>query len=177
MRAIPIVLLVLSLTACGPRPGDDDDDSPFDPSGLPQGPDAPRPPALATIQFLYDGDTAEVTDADGFSESVRFLNIDTPEVGECWSSNATAAAEAMLPEGQAVWLTWDGELRDGFGRLLCHVFAGEAPTEDDWVNLTMVREGHAQEFVFDQNDTYRAEFEAAEEAARDAGLGQWGSCF
>jgi len=179
MRHLLLGLLILSISACGPRlgSGDDDDDGPFDPAALPQGADAPRAPSLATVLFLYDGDTAEVRDADGFEESVRFLNIDTPEVGECWSSNATAASEELLPEGQAVWLTWDGELRDGFGRLLCHLFVGERPTVDDWVNLALVREGHAREFVFDQNDTYRDEFEAAEQEAQDANLGQWGNCF
>ncbi len=126
--------------------------------------------------WVWDGDTAEVRDADGFEESVRFLNIDTPEVGECWSSEATDAAESMLPEGQAVWLTWDGELRDGFGRLLCHLFVGEAPSEEDWVNLALVREGHAEALIFDENDTFREEFEDAEAEARDAGLGRWGAC-
>ncbi|MCP4872991.1 MAG: thermonuclease family protein [Proteobacteria bacterium] len=179
MRALFAGLLLLALTACGPirtPADDDDDDEPYDPSGLPQGTEAPRAPMMVTIQYLFDGDTAEIIDANGFSDSVRFLNIDTPETGECWSSQATAAAEELLPEGSTAWITFDGEQRDGFGRLLCHLFPGERPTADDWVNLFMVQQGHAQEFVFDANDTYRAEFEQAEQEAMDAGLGQWSAC-
>ena len=44
------------------------------------------------------------------------------------------------------------------------------------MNLTLVREGDAREFVFDENDTYRAEFEAAEAAARQEDAGMWGAC-
>jgi micrococcal nuclease len=172
-----LLLLTLLLTACGPRAPDDDDAPDFDPADLPQGLDPPRDPIVATIVSVFDGDTARVDDEDGFSETVRFLNIDTPETGDCWAGQATAAAEELLPVGQSVWLTWDGELRDGFGRLLCHLFVGEEPTEQDWVNLQLVTAGHASAFIFDANDTYRDTFEDAEREARDAGLGQWGACF
>lgn len=179
-RHLPIVVLIATL-GCGPTPADDDDSVDFDPSDLPQGADAPRGPTRAVVDYVYDGDTAEML-VDGFAESVRFVNIDTPETDsgngypECWATEATDRSRELLPEGQEVWLTWDGELRDGFGRLLSHIFVGEEPTEDDWVNLGLVREGHAVAYIFSENDSFRDEFEAAQQEARNADRGLWGGC-
>lgn len=181
LRWPTLLMLSLSLLGCPSAAGDDDDAVDFSPDELPQGLDAPRGPEQATVLWVYDGDTAEMRLDDGFDESIRFLNIDTPETSgdygpECWASEANDRTEELLPAGQVVWLTWDGELRDGFGRMLCHIFVGEAPTEDDWVNLGLVEDGHATAFIFAANDTYRDLFEQAEADARQQGRGQWSSC-
>lgn len=184
-----LLLLCVLLAAC-PRPGDDDDDSTldpnFDPAFLPQGPNPPQPPTRATVEQIFDGDTGRFRLEDGFSESVRFLSIDTPEMNggnsdppQCYAEEATARTEELLPEGTTVWLTWDGEYRDGFDRLLCYIHVGETPsvdTYDDWVNLSLVREGYARAFIFSNNQTFRTVFEDAEQDARDADLGRWGEC-
>jgi len=181
-RAAILVLALAVTAACGPPPADDDDAVDFSPDDLPAGDDAPQGPTRASVLWVYDGDTAEMRLDDGFDESIRFLNIDTPETNdgsgqaECWANEAEDRTRDQLPSGQVVWLTWDGELRDGFGRMLCHIFVGEAPTEDDWLNLSLVEEGHAEAFIFAANDTYRDRFEDAEADARQAGRGQWGAC-
>ncbi len=190
MRRLLLFSLVALVAGC-PRPGqDDDDDSTLDPNFdaafLPQGPNPPQPPTKATVEAIFDGDTGRFRLDEGFSESVRFLSIDTPEMNggssdppECYAAEATARTEELLPVGSTVWLTWDGEYRDGFDRLLCYIFVGETPsidTYDDWVNLTLVEEGYGRAFIFSNNQTFRSVFEDAEQNARDADAGRWGEC-
>ena len=187
-RRLLALLPALLLVAC-PRPGDDDDDTPdpnFDPAFLPQGATPPQAPTKATVDFVIDGDTGRFELDGGFTENVRFLSIDTPEMNagnndppECFAEEATARSVALLPEGATVWLTWDGEYSDSFDRLLCYIFVGETPSVDsyeDWVNLTLVDEGYARAFIFDNNQTFRSVFEDAEQSARDADRGRWGDC-
>jgi len=182
-----VLLLALLCAGCPLRGDDDDATEPFDPSVLPMGPNPPRQPTMATVQQIFDGDTGRFRLDSGETRSVRFLSIDTPEENagsgdpaECWANEATARTEEMLPEGTRVWLTWDGEEQDGFDRLLCYIFRGEHPeggdASPDWVNYTLVREGHARAFIFSNNQTYRDVFESAEAAARNEDLGRWGAC-
>jgi micrococcal nuclease len=186
----PLLAFSVLLAACpglGGRSDDDATPAPWDAADLPQGPQAPREPARAEVLDVWDGDTASFhlfDDPDSPQGAVRFLNIDTPETNdgsgnpECYASEATERTRQLLPEFQIVWLTWDGEYQDMFDRLLCHIFIGEEPsgTVDDWVNLQLVRDGFASAYIFDANDTFRAEFEAAEQEAQDAGRGMWGAC-
>lgn len=185
---LPLLAAALLLAAC-PRGGDDDDstlDPNFDAAVLPQGPTPPQAPVRAVVEDIIDGDTGRFRLDGGFSESVRFLSIDTPEMNagtsdppECYAQESTARTEALLPVGTTVWLTWDGEYSDGFDRLLCYIFVGETPstdTYDDWVNLTLVEEGYGRAFIFSNNQTFRSVFEDAEQDARSADLGRWGEC-
>ena len=200
--ALTALLLALGalLTACPTRRGGDDDDNGddddagddddvvepscddivgFDGSGLPEGANAPREAVCAKIISVYDGDTATMDLADWGQQTVRFLNIDTPELSsnDCWADEATERTQELLPVGSLVWLTWDGELTDQFDRLLCHIFAGETPGYEDWINLQLVAEGHAEAFIFEANDTYEDEFNDAEWNAWQQGLGLWGECY
>ena len=185
------LLLSLLLFGCGPRTGADDDDaatddddaSTFDPSGLPAGGNPAHEPITGLVEYVNDGDTFHV-DTDG-GESIRVLAINTPEMNygddwgpDCWAPQATARAEFLLPEGERVWLTFDGEYADDFDRLLAYVFIGEAPegaTIEDSFNYLMIAEGHAWTFFFDNNRTYEQPLRQAENAARAADLGVW-SC-
>lgn len=176
------------LAACPGRSDDDDSTEPFDPSVLPQGPNPPQEPTQAEVLQIFDGDTGRFRLSTGEVRSVRFLSIDTtemnggsPEPPECYAEEATARTEGLLPVGQQVWLTWDGEYQDAFDRLLCYIFIGEYPDAEsdeyaDWINLRLVREGYARAFIFDNNQTWRDLFEGAEQDARDADLGRWGEC-
>ncbi len=179
----------LFLVAC-PSGGSDDDDSTldpnFDPAFLPQGPNPPREPIGAEVIDIFDGDTGRFLLDDGDLRSVRFLSIDTPEENatnndppECYADEATLHTESLLPRGTRVWLTWDGELQDGFDRLLSYIFVGQTPSTDsyeDWVNLELVQQGYARAFIFNNNQTFRDLFEGAESDARNADLGRWGEC-
>jgi micrococcal nuclease len=188
MRAWLLIASALVCAACplGPGSVDDDDDSvAFDPALLPQGDPPVRAAIEAWIDSVYDGDTADVTTAESVAETVRLLSVDTPEMSsdgggpECYAVAARDHTRQRLPQGQHVWLTWDGEERDMYGRLLCYVFVGAEPdaaSYDDWVNYDLVRNGYAREYVWDNNDSFRDLFEGAEADAIAEGLGRWSEC-
>jgi micrococcal nuclease len=189
MRWLPLLLL---LVACWPDPTVDDDETPtddddaasYDPSDLASGEAPAAQPMYGEVDYVIDGDTFEVV-IGGFGERVRVLSINTPEMNhgetwgpDCWAEEATERAEELLPEGETVWLTFDGEYSDGFGRLLAYVFVGDSPTEtsiEGSFNYLMVREGHGWTFFFDNNRTFEEPLLAAEAQAQGQGLGLW-SC-
>ncbi|MEL7087710.1 MAG: thermonuclease family protein [Planctomycetota bacterium] len=89
------------------------------------------------VTRVIDGDTFRV-EYDGDLTSVRLLDIDAPERGD---PRAAAATEEMrrLVQGQTVRLEFgSGRKRDGFGRLLCHVFVGDLNVGKHLLDLGLV---------------------------------------
>jgi len=161
----PIIFLLALLLACGAgactRPAADD---PVRPEGL----------APARVERVVDGDTAVVVLADGATERLRFIGIDTPEsVHPDASKNvpygevASAYTKGRL-EGLDVSLEFDAEERDQYGRLLAYVWV-----DDELFNLTLLREGHATVTTYPPNVKYVDLFTAAQSEAREAGRGLW----
>ena len=75
-----------------------------------------------TVIRVVDGDTLVVNDG-GNEARVRLIGIDTPEVGEVGSEEATAFTSALIHEvGMIVWLESVGTDRDRFGRLRRYVW-------------------------------------------------------
>ncbi|MEP7225496.1 MAG: thermonuclease family protein [Actinomycetota bacterium] len=74
-----------------------------------------------TVTYVVDGDTVHVAVA-GRDEKVRLIGIDTPEVGQCDATKATALAR-RLAQGRPVKLVGDStqDPRDRYGRLLAYV--------------------------------------------------------
>lgn len=83
----------------------------------------------ATVVRVVDGDTVVVR-KDGQEETVRLLNIDTPETKhpnkavQCLGPEATQALETLLRPGDDVVLRYDLERTDKYGRTLAGVFEG-----------------------------------------------------
>ncbi len=182
-----LALLAAGLIGCPTEaPAEDDDDSvqEWDATGLPEGSDPARAPLNGTVNFVIDGDTFDIEFAHGGgSGRVRVLAINTPEMNsdepwgpDCWAQEATDRAGELLAEGTDVWLTFDGEVEDTYGRLLSYVFVGRAPGEvpfEDSFNWAMVREGHARTFFFDNNRTFEDTLRSAEQLAAGEDLGVW----
>ena len=132
----------------------------------------------ATVERVVDGDTVVVS-IDGRRETVRLIGIDTPETVkpnspvECFGPEASAATTALLPEGTPVRLERDIEARDAFDRLLVYVYRA---TDGMFVNLELVRSGHATLLTFPPNVAHVDQFVAAAQAARLDGLGLWSGC-
>lgn len=126
------------------------------------------------VTKVVDGDTIRV-DIDGVSVAVRYIGIDTPETVhpskpvECFGVEASKK-NAELVAGKRVRLQKDVSDTDRYGRLLRHVFVG-----DTHVNLALVAEGYAHASSYPPDVAFDAEFLAAERAAREAGLGLWGT--
>jgi len=144
-----------------------------------QSPGPPGPdPGAATVVRVVDGDTV-VVDLGGTEEPVRLIGIDTPESvardrpNECFGAEASLRLQALLPPGTAVRLTRDVEPRDVYDRLLGYV---ERTSDGLFVNAAQVAEGFAEAKHYPPNTTHRTEFERAERAARQAGLGLWAAC-
>lgn len=84
---------------------------------------APHP---AEVVRIIDGDTF-VAKVDGAEETVRLLNVDTPEVAhdgqqpECLALEATSYLKQQLAPGSQVQLRYDINPRDHYGRLLAAV--------------------------------------------------------
>lgn len=161
----------------GPLVLDDDRQRALDSSTLRDGPSPCRPPMLARVQFVNDGDTFEVTAEDGtFAGRVRFIGVDTPELSapaECYSSEATAFTEQL--DGHLVWLTFDNTCFDIYDRLLAYVHVGGG--NGDFWQRQLLQRGFATVFTVGDNRNYRAIFEADELAASGARTGLWGACF
>jgi micrococcal nuclease len=134
----------------------------------------------AEVAYVVDGDTLRIREADGDLQYVRLVGIDTPEdvkpeyPTECGGRAAARSMEALAPEGSSVYLRFDavaGE-EDTFGRTLAHAFVDGRQLEVVQLRrgLGYVYRYHGQRFEgLDR-------FYAAQDSARDADRGVWGSC-
>ena len=115
----------------------------------------------ATVVRVIDGDTIVVR-RDGQEETVRLLNIDTPETKhpnkavQCLGPEATQALETLLRPGDDVVLRYDLERTDKYGRTLAGVFEDEV-----LVNAEIARLGLGVPVVFDPNRRFYPEVLAA----------------
>jgi endonuclease YncB( thermonuclease family) len=151
------------------------------PSTLRSGTSQCRAPILARVTRVVDGDTVRIT---GISEAlpeadIRFIGVDCPEVAhmpgdvaECYGNEATVFTNQL--NGHVVWLTFDEDCVDPFGRLLAYVHVG-AGAGDMW-QRQLVRRGFSRAANFPPNSTYASALSADESAAQSEGAGQWTAC-
>jgi micrococcal nuclease len=167
-RVAPVVLTVVVLFALASCGGGG--------SGAPSGQQAEA--GTATVTRVVDGDTIQVR-VGGEAEKVRLIGIDTPEthgpggLRECFGTEATRRAQALLPTGTTVRLVRDVEPRDRYGRLLAYVYR---TTDGLFVNLTLAVEGYAATLTYPPNVAHAKELDAATRAARGADRGLWRQC-
>ena len=140
-------------------------------------PTSPDDDTNAAVVRVVDGDTVDVRIADRV-ERVRLIGIDTPESVrpdspvECYGPEASAFTTQLLPAGTRVRLERDLEPRDPYDRLLAYVFLADGT----FVNLEIVRTGHATVLPIEPNTTHSARFAVAEREARDVRAGMWAAC-
>ena len=159
-----------ALVACRGGPGSASTDS--------EAPPTSRPPGLAVVELVVDGDTIDVSIA-GREERVRLIGIDTPETKipdeppECWGPEASELTETLLPVGARVRLERDVEPRDDYGRLLAYVLRD---ADGLVVNVELIRRGAAEPLRIPPNVARASEIAAVAAEARAAGRGLWGAC-
>jgi micrococcal nuclease len=132
----------------------------------------------AEVVGHIDGDTIRVRIANPPKElktveTIRMLGIDTPETVhpnkpvEYFGMEASAFTKARLL-GKQVYLAFDWDLRDHYGRLLAYVYTQDRRC----FNAFLIQEGYAYAY-----STYpfqfKDEFEALERAAQSAKRGLW----
>lgn len=161
--------------------GDSADDPIYDldPASVAQGADPCREAFVGEVTEVVDGDTLWVHGPDG-ADKIRIIGVDTPEIAhdtdetdECYGPEATAFTEENLL-GRLVWLGFDGDCEDDYGRALAYVTTGEG--EQGFFERQQLRGGYATTMNFRETSTYAEVFEADEATARAAGAGLWGAC-
>ncbi len=127
-------------------------------------------PTKAYVAQITDGDTIELDNG----EKVRYLGVDTPETYgtvDCYGPEAKLFNRDLV-EGQEVKLEYDVECRDMYDRLLAYVYV-----DGQMVNRVLLERGYARVLIIPPNgQKYEQEFEDLEAAARNAGVGLWGTC-
>ena len=132
-------------------------------------------PNVRVIEVV-DGDTIVVEFANGATDTVRLLGVDTPETMhptkgvQCFGPEASAfTTERLL--GQAVRLESDIEHRDVYDRRLAYVSLDGARFNDE-----ILRRGYARFLVIPPNDAHARALLAAELDARHHRRGLWREC-
>ncbi|MFV2000926.1 MAG: thermonuclease family protein, partial [Acidimicrobiia bacterium] len=129
-----------------------------------------QPPGtdLVTLASVTDGDTVRVQFVDGTVEKVRLIGINTPETGECFADEATAAITSLL-KGQTFTMTSDTSDRDQYDRLLRYLWLDDGT----FVNESLVINGFAIARDYPPDSEYADRLARAQEAASIDGLGIW----
>ncbi len=122
------------------------------------------------IKRVIDGDTVETID----NETIRILGVDTPEI--YWDENTADyygykardfTKEKLL--NQKVYLEFDKEKRDDYGRLLAYIYSEDGK----FFNKELLEKGYAHLMIIKPNNNYEKVFEKATKKAREKSLGIW----
>jgi micrococcal nuclease len=127
-----------------------------------------------------DGDTVRVRIANppeglGVVETIRMLGVDTPETvhpsraPERFGKEASAFTRSRLL-GKGVYLAFDWDLRDHYGRLLAYIYTGDGGC----FNADIIREGYGHAYT-SYPFQFMDEFRRLEQDARNGKRGLWGN--
>lgn len=132
----------------------------------------PRPGLVpAEVVRVVDGDTF-VASVRGEEIKIRLIGVDTPETVksgspvEPYGPEASAYTKGRLT-GRTVYLEYDIEPQDYFGRDLCYVWLDANTLFND----ELVRLGYARAKRYPPNLKYAERFEASEALAESEGAG------
>lgn len=135
----------------------------FDPSRMTQ----------TTVTRVVDGDTFHAT-IDGRDETVRLIGVDTPETVKPntpvmpYGPEASAFTHQML-EGKQVYLAFDIQQRDKYGRVLAYAYLPSGT----FFNAELVKQGYARVETVPPNVRHVDLFVALSKEARAAHRGFW----
>lgn len=129
---------------------------------------------------VVDGDTI-VVDIDGEEFKIRLIGIDTPESVHSDASRnneygqmASDYTKELLADQETVWIEYDQEAEDRYGRQLGYVWLD--PDAEDlqyMVNYILVANGYAINKEYPPNTRYAGYFREACQEAMEAGSGLW----
>lgn len=142
-------------------------------TATPLRPFADAPSEAWTVEHVVDGDSFRVS-RDGVTAEVRMAQVDAPEFGACWATEARDwLEEAIGTQPVGLVPTAFGPDTDQHGRLVREVVVDGAS-----INEAVVAAGMAvrrDEFA-DEDPELAARLTAAEDGARAAAAGLWGNC-
>lgn len=158
----------------------DSDEEGSEQSSLFLSPDASTINGPFAVDYVVDGDTIYIINAEGDREKVRFIGIDTPEsVHQDESRNveegkvASDYTKELLEDAGQVYLVYDVEKTDDYGRTLAYVYIA---TDDSYTMMQdlLLYSGMARTMTIQPNSTNAAHFAAVQRDAQAAGRGFWG---
>ncbi len=157
---IVIISLALSYALVGCTFGFDSSTQPIDTgNGGSTGGNVDQGGDTAQVTRIIDGDTIDVKLANGTTERVRYIGMNTPESDQVCYSEATQA-NSIFVKGKSVRLVKDVSDRDVYGRLLRYVYVG-----DLFVNRAMVEQGYAEAVLYEPDHAHYDEFVTLEKQA------------
>ena len=130
---------------------------------------------------VVDGDTLLVN-KDGVEVRVRLLEVDTPESVHVDASKnnefgemASAYTKKLLENVDTLYLSYDKEKVDQYGRTLAYVWLSNDTSDvvNNCLNAKLLQDGMAQFKVFGENDLFSDEFSKLEQTAKDNMTGIW----
>lgn len=132
----------------------------------------------AVVVKHVDGDTVHVSIADPppelqSAEKIRMLGVDTPETVhptkevEYFGKEASDFTKNRLL-GKEVYLAFDWDLRDNYGRLLAYIYLPDGSCH----NANLIREGYAHAYV-QYPFQFLEEFRELEKEAMKMNRGLW----
>lgn len=137
---------------------------------------------LVTIKKVVDGDT--VRSSEG--KKIRLIGINAPELekpekhqaAEMYSQEAYQCLKNLV-EGKKVYVEYDQEQKDQYGRELCYLWT-EVPQKISKENLCkynvnayLLHEGYARTYTFKPNVKYSSLFHEIEQDAKADKRGIW----
>lgn len=135
-----------------------------------------------TVVKVIDGDTIKASFGNGASEvKIRLIGIDTPESVHSDSSRnneygvmASDYTKSLLLEGTTIYVEYDEEMTDKYGRTLAYVWLTEDTTDTaNMLNAHLVAAGYAYDKVYQPNDKYAETFTVLRCAAQESKTGLW----
>lgn len=136
-------------------------------------------PQQTTVTNVVDGDTVDAI-LDGKKTRIRLLGVDTPETVhprkpvEKFGKEASDFARRTL-EGRTVWITFDADPVDHYGRRLAYIWQCNGPFSEascTLFNAQVVSEGYGRMERRFQFRRY-ADFNELEKRAKEAKIGIW----
>ena len=122
----------------------------------------------AEIVYVIDGDTIIVS-MNGREEKVRMIGIDAPESvsateeeNTVYGEKASVYTKANLQEGKKVYLTFDQERTDIYGRTLAYIWLDKDFTDmNNLYQNQMISDGYAIAVQYEPNTLYWQVLEAS----------------
>ncbi len=142
-----------------------------------------------TVLHVVDGDTFHCLLPSGEEVKVRLIGVDTPESSDNPKARrdvertgrsleeiikmgkmAKEYTKKLLPKGEKVYLEFDVQKTDRYGRLLAYVWLPDGRM----LNEVLVKEGFAQVYTVPPNVKYQERLLQAQRYARENRKGLWG---
>ena len=128
---------------------------------------------MYAVESVADGDTFTLTNGN----VVRLIDVDAPELGECYGDEARKALTKLILNRE-VELRKDVVATDKYKRLLRYVYLHDRNPKVDslFVNEYMIKHGYARTYHLRNNDKHHISLTMLENSAQKNKRGLWGAC-